>query len=43
MSHPPVPTPRSGRLHAGGPNQLELVWATLALLAATTLGVVAGP
>ncbi len=32
MTHPSVPTPRSGRLHAGGPNQLELVWATLLLV-----------
>ncbi len=41
MTHPRVPTPRSGRLHAGGPNQLELVWATLVLLASTAVLVVA--
>jgi type IV secretion system protein VirD4 len=34
VTGPPAPTPRSGRLHTGGPNQLELVWATLILATA---------
>lgn len=32
MSAGPAPTPRSGRLLGGGPNSLELLWATLALV-----------
>jgi type IV secretion system protein VirD4 len=42
MTGPPVPTPRSGRLHAGGPNQLEHVWAILVLAVACTAAVVCG-
>jgi type IV secretion system protein VirD4 len=33
MSAEPAPTPRSGRLLAGGPNSLELLWATATLTA----------
>ncbi len=33
MSAGPAPSPRSGRLIGGGPNSLELLWATLALVA----------
>ncbi len=32
--NPAPPLPRSGKLMAGGPNALELVWAMLALTAA---------
>ena len=45
--NPAPPLPRSGKLQAGGPNALELVWAmlalaaALALLAASTIGWVA--
>jgi type IV secretion system protein VirD4 len=40
VTGPPAPTPRSGRLHAGGPNQLELVWALLVLAVASAAAVV---
>ncbi len=35
--NPAPPLPRSGKLQAGGPNALELVWALLALTAALAL------
>jgi hypothetical protein len=35
--NPAPPLPRSGKLQAGGPNALELVWAMLALAAALAI------
>jgi type IV secretion system protein VirD4 len=40
--NPAPPLPRSGKLQAGGPNALELVWAMLAITAALTVLAVSG-